>query len=85
MTEKGAARVTVRLNGQLIHDDVRLSLRRNKYAAYPEEPLSRIVLQEHGSPVKFRNIWLVEAVESNSDAPTKSGARNSATENSERG
>ncbi len=59
MTEKGAARVTVRLNGELIHDDVRLSLRRNKYAAFPEEPASPIVLQEHGSPVKFRNIWLV--------------------------
>ncbi len=64
MTEKGAARVTVRLNGKLIHDDVRLSLRRNKYAAYPEEPLSQIVLQEHGSPVEFRNIWLVETSES---------------------
>lgn len=64
MTEKGAARVTVRLNGKLIHDDVRLSLRRNKYAAYPEEPLSHIILQEHGSPVRFRNIWLVRTSES---------------------
>ncbi len=60
MTEKGAARVTISLNGKLIYDDVRLSLRRNKYATFPEEPLSPIVLQEHGSPVKFRNIWLVE-------------------------
>ena len=60
MTEKGAARVTVRLNGKLIHDDYRLSLRRNKYAAFPEEATSPIVLQEHGSPVRFRNIWLVE-------------------------
>ena len=60
MTEKGAARVTVRLNGKLIHDDFRLSLRRNKYAAFPEEPTSPIVLQEHGSPVKFRNIWVLE-------------------------
>ena len=60
MTEKGAARVTVRLNGKLIHDNVRLSVRRNKYAAFPEEPTSPIVLQEHGSPVKFRNIWLIE-------------------------
>ena len=67
MTENGAARVTVRLNGKLIHDDVRLSLRRNKYAAYPEEPLSHIVLQEHGSPVKFRNIWLVENAEAQTD------------------
>ena len=60
MTEKGAARVTVRLNGQLIHDNFKLSLRRNKYAAFPEEPTTPIVLQEHGSKVKFRNIWLLE-------------------------
>jgi len=61
--ESKAARVTVRLNGVLIHDDFKLSLRRNKYAAYPEEPLSPIVLQEHGSAVQFRNIWLVEKSE----------------------
>ena len=60
MTENNAARVTIRLNGVLIHDNYKLSLRRNKYAAFKEEPLSPIVLQEHGSPVKFRNIWLVE-------------------------
>ncbi len=58
--ERDAARVTVWLNGELIHDNFKLSLRRNKYAAYPEERLSPIVLQEHGSRVKFRNIWLVE-------------------------
>ena len=58
--ESKAARVTVRLNGVLIHDNFKLSLRRNKYAAYPEEPLSHIVLQEHGSAVQFRNIWLVD-------------------------
>ncbi|MEW4561818.1 DUF1080 domain-containing protein [Bremerella sp. JC770] len=60
MTEKGAARVTIRLNGELIHDDVKLSLRRNKYAAFPEEPTSPIVLQDHGSKVRFRNIWVDE-------------------------
>lgn len=60
INEKDSARVTLRLNGKLIHDDFKLSLRRNKYAAFPEEPLSPIVLQEHGSPVKFRNIWVVE-------------------------
>lgn len=60
MTEKGAARVTVRLNGKLIHNEFRLSLRRNKYAAFPEEPTSPLVLQEHGSKVQFRNIWVLE-------------------------
>lgn len=67
--ERRAARVTVRLNGVLIHDDFKLSLRRNKYAAYPEEPRSHIILQEHGSPLKFRNIWLVENPESDTDEP----------------
>ena len=71
MTEKGAARVTVRLNGKLIHDDVRLSLRRNKYAAFPEEPTSPIVLQEHGSPVKFRNIWVLEKTAKRTAVPEK--------------
>jgi len=60
MTASGAARVTARLNGILIHDDVQLSLRRNKYAAYPEEATSRIILQDHGAKVQFRNIWLQE-------------------------
>jgi len=60
MTEQGAAHVTVRLNGKLIHDDFKLSLRRNKYAAFPEEPTSPIVLQDHGSEVRFRNIWVEE-------------------------
>lgn len=60
MTESSAARVTIRLNGKLIHDDFKLSVRRNKYATFKEEPLSPIVLQDHGSPVKFRNIWIVE-------------------------
>lgn len=60
MTENSAARVTIRLNGKLIHDDFKLSVRRNKYATFTEEPLSPIVLQDHDSPVKFRNIWIVE-------------------------
>ena len=60
MPEKNAARVTIRLNGVLIHDNYKLSLRRNKYASFKEEPLSPIVLQEHGSHVKFRNIWVLE-------------------------
>ena len=60
MTETGAARMTARLNGVLIHDDIRLSLRRNKYAAYPEETTSKIIFQDHGAAVQFRNIWIEE-------------------------
>jgi hypothetical protein len=69
--ERDAARVTVRLNGKPIHDDFKLSLRRNKYAAFPEEQLSPIVLQEHGSPVKFRNIWLVNKAVNKEAPPNK--------------
>ena len=65
--ESKAARVTVRLNGVLIHENFKLSLRRNKYAAYPEEAFSHIVLQEHGSALQFRNIWLVENPKTSSD------------------
>lgn len=55
------ARMTVRHNGVLIHDDVALlgptSHRvRAPYAAHADElPIS---LQDHGHPVRFRNIWV---------------------------
>ncbi len=55
------ARVTVFLNGVLIQDNVTLSgptahKSRPPYAAHPEKlPLG---LQDHGHPVRFRNIWL---------------------------
>lgn len=75
MSERNAARVSIRLNGKLIHDNVKLSLRRNKYAAFPEEPLSPIVLQEHGSPVKFRNIWVVEKTAGKKAPRRKRGKR----------
>ena len=60
-TENDCARVTIWLNGVVIHNDHKLSLRRNKYGAFPEQPTSPIVLQDHDSPVKFRNVWVVEA------------------------
>lgn len=60
MTEKGAAKMSAWLNGVLIHEDVHLSLRRNKYATYPEESASRIILQDHSAAVQFRNIWIQE-------------------------
>ncbi len=45
------ARMTVRHNGVVIHDDVELD-------KGPEQ--GGIQLQNHGNPVRYRNIWLVE-------------------------
>lgn len=53
------ARLTVRHNGELIHDDVEL---KNKTGAgRPEGPEALPTkLQNHSNPVRFRNIWLVQ-------------------------
>ena len=54
-------RITVRHNGVVIHNDVELPGERNTTAA----PLSAgpeagpVYLQNHGNPVRYRNIWVV--------------------------
>jgi len=56
-------RLTVFHNGVLIQNNVRLTgptswLERAAYESHPEkQPLS---LQDHGNPVRFRNIWVRE-------------------------
>jgi len=58
-----AARLTVFQNGVLIQNNVELTgptgwLDRAPYQAHPEkQPIS---LQDHGNPVRFRNIWVRE-------------------------
>ncbi len=55
-------RVTVRHNGVVIHDNVELPGDRNTTAA----PVAAgaqggpIYLQDHGNPLRYRNIWVVE-------------------------
>lgn len=50
-----AARMTVRLNGVTIHDDIALDgYKKGESATGP------LLVQKHGHPVAFRNIWLVE-------------------------
>jgi hypothetical protein len=53
------ARVTVRHNGVLIHDDVELPGGTGAGAQRPEVPRGPLLLQDHGDPVRFRNVWLV--------------------------
>lgn len=55
-------RVTVRHNGVVIHDNVELPGDRSTRAA-PNKPGPEpgpVYLQDHGNPVRYRNIWLVE-------------------------
>ncbi len=55
----GNARMTVRHNGVVIHDDVELP-RTTTAAPVPEGPEpGPVYLQDHGNPVRFRNIWVV--------------------------
>jgi hypothetical protein len=55
------ARVTVRHNGVLVHDDVEfLGATAHRalpeYAPHPDE--APLMLQDHGDPVRYRNIWV---------------------------
>lgn len=55
------ARMTVIHNGVLVQDNVELlgptsNQRRAPYEAHPER--MPILLQDHGDPVRFRNIWI---------------------------
>jgi hypothetical protein len=53
------ARVTIKHNGVVIHDD--LELPKGTPGKDPEGPgPSGVFLQDHGNPVVFRNIWVVE-------------------------
>jgi hypothetical protein len=69
------ARVTVRHNGVLIHQDVELPrVRWTAPVAEGPEP-GPISLQDHGNPVRFRNIWVVEKkIEENAEKKTEENA-----------
>ncbi len=59
-TKTSDARITVLHNGKTIHDDQILPTSTH-VSPFTEKPGSGpIVLQDHGWPVQFRNIWVVE-------------------------
>ena len=54
------ARITVKHNGVVIHDQVELPKGTGAGGGRPEVPRGPIVFQGHGNPVAYRNVWLLE-------------------------
>ena len=54
------ARITVRHNGVVIHDDVEMPKGTGAGGKRPEKEKGIINFQGHGNPVAFRNIWILE-------------------------
>jgi len=54
------ARITVVHNGVTIHKDLEIPHPTGGARIKPEQMMGSISLQDHGDPVQFRNIWLVE-------------------------
>jgi hypothetical protein len=54
------ARATVRVNGARIYDNQELGPPRLAAGKLGETPRGPLYLKEHGDPVQYRNIWLVD-------------------------
>jgi len=54
------ARMTVRHNGEVIHDDIEIPNHTTAAPLPDGEGPGPVFLQNHGNPVRFRNIWVVE-------------------------
>ncbi len=54
------AKITVRLNGILIHDNFSIPRKTGGSRGEPEGTPGPMKLQGHGNPLQFRNIWIVE-------------------------
>ncbi|NDC64770.1 MAG: DUF1080 domain-containing protein [Planctomycetia bacterium] len=52
-------RMTVRHNGVVIHDDVEVPRITPGGPQTVEKPLGPLYLQNHGNPVRYRNIWVL--------------------------
>ncbi len=54
------ARMTVKLNGVVVHDDVEVPKSTTASPLKEGSEPGPIYLQNHGNPIRFRNIWLVK-------------------------
>jgi len=53
------ARITLKHNGVLVHNDLELPGGTGAGGKRPEKAESVVFFQDHGNPVAFRNIWMV--------------------------
>ena len=54
------AKITVKHNGMIIHEDLELpKVTGGAYTADESQP-GALLLQDHGNPVRYRNIWIVK-------------------------
>ena len=54
------AKITVKHNGVVIHDNVELTKTTTAAPVKDGPDAGPLYLQDHGNPVRFRNIWIVE-------------------------
>ena len=54
------ARMTMRLNGIVIHDNIEINGKTGGSRKDPEGTPGPIKLQGHNNPLQFRNVWIVE-------------------------
>ncbi len=54
------ARITLKHNGVVIHDDVEIAGPTGGHRSEPEGTPGPIKLQGHGNPLQYRNIWIVK-------------------------
>lgn len=54
------AMLTLKHNGVLIHDNLQIAGKTGGARNEPEGTPGPILLQGHGNPLQFRNIWIVE-------------------------
>ena len=63
-------RVTVFWNGVRIHDDVAINKPTTAHAGGDPSKPGPILLQNHGNPVRYRNVWIVEKAPAATSAAT---------------